>query len=51
MLGAYAYHQNPTNAYVLVTAKNGWEALREVWEVPEEDLLKRWQTISQQYQS
>ena len=49
VLGAYAYHQNPTNEYVLITAVNGWTALRAIWEEPEERLYARWESIGRSY--
>jgi len=51
VLGARAYHQNPANEYVLTTAVNGWTAMQEIWEEPQERLHERWQRIGQQYQS
>ena len=49
VLGAYAHHQNPTNDYVLVTATNGWTALRTIWDEPEEQLYERWEAIGRHH--
>ncbi|RUS86309.1 hypothetical protein EGW08_005894 [Elysia chlorotica] len=49
--GAYTYHLDPTNEYVLDTAKFGWKALTQFWEADPEKLLDRWDEIIQKYHS
>ncbi|XP_037078723.1 hydroxylysine kinase-like [Pollicipes pollicipes] len=48
VMGAYAFHQNPANEYVMTTAVNGWTAFRRIWEEPQERLYARWEAIGRQ---
>lgn len=49
VMGAYSYQQDPTNDYLLVTAKTGWKNLRNFWKVSQEDLYLKWDQIKQTY--
>jgi len=48
VLGAWTYKQDPSNDYVLTTAKNGgWRILTQFWkDTTDEDLMKEWQKIA-----
>ena len=49
--GAYTYYLDPTNEYVLETAKFGWKALAQFWEADEQKLQDRWDEIINEYES
>ncbi|TRY69968.1 hypothetical protein TCAL_02332 [Tigriopus californicus] len=51
ILGAYSYRQNPTNEYLLLSAKTGWKVVEEFWCFPKEQLMKDWQQIVSEYQN
>ena len=47
VLGAYYYSIDPSNEYVLNTAKNGgWEILRTFWKFPREKIIRDWKEIA-----
>lgn len=48
-MGEYTYSQDPGNEYLLVTAKNGWKRLRELWNTPEDHLYAGWKDIIESY--
>lgn len=48
--GAYTYHLDPANEYVLETAKFGWQALAQFWEADAKDMEDRWDYIIKQYE-
>ncbi|GFS00382.1 hydroxylysine kinase [Elysia marginata] len=48
--GAYTYHLDPTNEYVLETAKFGWQALTEFWQADAQKSEDRWNEIIKQYE-
>ena len=50
VMGAYTYMQDPSNDYVLITAKNGWTQLKNFWNLPEKDLYEKWDKIKKSYQ-
>jgi len=49
VLGAYTNQQDPSNEYVLITAKTGWRNLRRFWECSKEELYKQWAEITNSY--
>ncbi|ESO97236.1 hypothetical protein LOTGIDRAFT_143358, partial [Lottia gigantea] len=48
--GAHTYHLDPTNDYVLHTAKRGWATLKRLWSEPKEKLFARWKMIMETYE-
>jgi len=40
-MGAYSHGKDPTNEYLLLTAKTGWEALRICTSITEPQFLER----------
>lgn len=48
-LGAYSHSLDPTNTYLLQTAKNGWAQLRRLWNMPKGELYEQWKNVLQQY--
>uniref|UniRef100_A0A6P7GL55 Hydroxylysine kinase n=1 Tax=Diabrotica virgifera virgifera TaxID=50390 RepID=A0A6P7GL55_DIAVI len=42
VMGAYAYQQDPSNTYVIVTAAYGWQLLQDLWNEDDDLLLERW---------
>lgn len=48
VLGANSSLQDPSNEYVLTTAKTGWSLLEQLYKQPENDVLDRWEILSQQ---
>ncbi|XP_046399046.1 hydroxylysine kinase [Ischnura elegans] len=42
ILGAYSYSLNPTNDYVMTTAKLGWKQLKHFWATTSESLHSVW---------
>lgn len=47
VIGAYTYkHIDPGNAYLLVTAKKGWEVFQEYLNTSKEEVLGIWRSIS-----
>jgi len=44
-LGAYSFSQDPSNPYIMATAKNGWSQLRALWNTPRDVLYQRWNKI------
>jgi len=44
-MGAYSYSLDPTNEYLLSTAKNGWRQLRQLWKTSNSDLLSGWSKV------
>ena len=52
VLGAYSYSLDPSNDYVLITAKKpGWDQLKTLWETPKERLYSKWQSIIRTHNS
>jgi len=49
VMGAYSFHLDPTNTYVLTTAENGWPLLLRFWKTPKEELERRWDEIIKSY--
>ena len=49
-MGAYTYQQDPSNDYVLITAKTGWKTLTNFWNEPKESLYKKWDEIKASYE-
>lgn len=49
VLGAYSASLDPSNKYVLATSHNGWDMLENLWNFPEEDLLKIWENTAQTF--
>ena len=49
VMGAYSYSMDPGNEYLLVTAKNGWEPLKNLWATPNDELCKHWDEIVKSY--
>ena len=49
VLGAYNYSLDPTNGYLLTTARRGWHVLHVLWETPSEALYEMWDQIQQSY--
>lgn len=48
-MGAYTYSVNPTNEYLLTSARNGWMQLSRLWNTPSAELYKRWTDILKKY--
>ncbi|KAK6185273.1 hypothetical protein SNE40_007541 [Patella caerulea] len=48
--GAHTYYLDPTNDYVLHTAKAGWTLLHKFWSEPKDKLESRWKSIIESYQ-
>lgn len=42
VMGAYSHSLDPTNSYLLTTAKQGWRALQDLIELDKTQLLKMW---------
>ena len=49
VMGAYTYMQDPSNDYVLITAKNGWTQLKNFWNLSQSDLYAKWDQIQKLY--
>ncbi len=49
IMGAYTYLMDPGNEYVLTTAARGWPILRELWDLPAEQLYANWKQVMQTY--
>ncbi|KAF5284595.1 hypothetical protein FQR65_LT02421 [Abscondita terminalis] len=49
ILGMYSSLQEPDNAYLLVSAENGWAILQELLRESEEETLQNWLTIANNY--
>jgi hydroxylysine kinase len=49
VMGAYSYEQDPGNEYLLITSKNGWKILHEFWNIPAEELYRKWASIMEEY--
>ena len=49
VLGAYTHSFDPTNDYILTTAKTGWKVLAEFWDTPSAELYEDWQKIIESY--
>ncbi|KAG8228449.1 hypothetical protein J437_LFUL009100 [Ladona fulva] len=47
VLGAYSYSLNPTNDYVMITAKLGWKHLHYLWNTPSESIHCKWEEIKE----
>jgi len=43
-MSAYSHSKDPTNDYLLITAKTGWDALRLCTSISESDFLKKLET-------
>ena len=44
-LGAYSHSLDPTNTYLLATAKNGWTQLKLLWDTPKSELYRGWERV------
>lgn len=44
-MGAYSFSLNPTNTYLLTTAKNGWPQLKRLWNTPKKELYDCWAKV------
>lgn len=42
VLGAYTYHQDPKNDYVMYTQEKGWTLLNQLNEISQDELCKIW---------
>lgn len=49
VLGAYSILNDPNNSYILTTTKSGWEILEKIWNTPENKLIKKWTSISENF--
>ena len=47
--GAYEHQQDPSNTYVLETAKSGWTILKDLWRIPKKDLYRKWQIMLKKF--
>ncbi|KAH3785719.1 hypothetical protein DPMN_163812 [Dreissena polymorpha] len=47
--GAMAHHKDPSNTYCLRTSVRGWPLLKELWDMPESELYKRWNRTLKTY--
>ncbi|XP_019764666.1 hydroxylysine kinase isoform X1 [Dendroctonus ponderosae] len=47
VLGANSSLQDPSNEYVLTTARTGWGLLKHLYSQPEDDVVGRWKKISE----
>ena len=50
IMGAYTYHMDPSNSYVLNTAARGWPLVSLLWETPKHELDARWKKIIEEYE-
>jgi len=51
VMGEHYFANDPTNDYVLVTAKcGGWETLQSFWSLPKDELMQKWRSITDSYQ-
>lgn len=48
ILGAYSYSLEPTNEYLLTTARTGWNILAALKECGYQDLVQLWKTIEEE---
>lgn len=51
VMGAYTFLQDPSNTYVLQTAKEGWGQLKKFWETPKVELYAIWEEIRKMYRN
>ncbi|GFY54281.1 hydroxylysine kinase [Trichonephila inaurata madagascariensis] len=51
VLCAHSYRTDPTNAYLLSSAKQGWSRLEQICSTSKEDLLQKWKEIQEKYAS
>ncbi|GFN92091.1 hydroxylysine kinase [Plakobranchus ocellatus] len=49
--GAYTYHMDPSNEYVLETSRFGWQALTQFWAADEQKMQDGWDEIVKSYKS
>ena len=49
VLGAYSYSLDPTNDYLLTTARRGWCVLHALWDTPPDTLHVLWADIGKSY--
>ncbi|XP_054720041.1 hydroxylysine kinase-like [Uloborus diversus] len=49
VLSAYSHRLDPSNAYLLSSAKTGWDRLEQVWNTENESLLNKWKGIQNLY--
>ena len=49
VLGAYNHSLDPTNDYLLTTAKQGWTVLHQLWSTSQDDVDKLWDHIQASY--
>lgn len=47
VLGAYNHSLDPTNQYVLTTARTGWRVLHALWDTPEDVVEELWRGIEE----
>jgi len=48
-MGAHSHLLDPTNEYVLTTAKTGWNILERLHQVDQNDLLNKWLNIENEF--
>lgn len=51
VMGAYTYHMDPSNVYVLNTAARGWPLASLMWETPQHEIDARWKRIMEEYEN
>jgi len=51
VIGEHKFADDPTNEYVLDTAKcGGWEVLQDFWSQPKQELIQKWKEIIDSYE-
>jgi hypothetical protein len=48
-MGAYSHQIDPTNEYILTTAKTGWTILERLHAIDQNELLNKWLNIENQF--
>ena len=51
VLGAYSYSKDPGNEYLLLTAKQGWKVLEQLWRTDKAELYSRWRETMKEHSS
>ncbi|GIX80265.1 hypothetical protein CDAR_610461 [Caerostris darwini] len=49
ILCAHSYRTDPSNEYLMSSAKAGWTRLEQICSTSNEDLLSKWKEIQQSY--
>jgi len=44
-MGAYNYTLEPTNEYILLTSRNGWTRLKQLWSTSRTDIYDAWMRV------